>query len=94
MTSFLKRARLAAMVGIALLAATATTAHAQPPMNVGPGMSNAQFGAPAGAGRIMNVPTGLGFGGVAGAGRLPWLQSLLSRQSLHARRVDRTSQCH
>ncbi len=69
MTSFMKRDRLAAMVGLALLLAPATLVHAQQPVNVGQGMSNAQFGQPAG-GRIMSVPSA-GFGGVPQSGFIP-----------------------
>jgi hypothetical protein len=66
MSSFMKRpVRWVALVGLALLAAPATTAHAQPQMNVGPGMTPAQFGNPGGAGRIMSLPAVGGFGGVA-----------------------------
>ncbi len=71
MTSFLQRTRSAALVGLALLIAPATMAFAQqPPVNVGPGMNNAQFGQPAGAGRIMSVPSS-GFGGIPQPGYIP-----------------------
>jgi hypothetical protein len=46
--------RWAALVGFALLAAPATSALAQPPVNVGAGQNQAQFGQ--GAGRIMSLP--------------------------------------
>ena len=72
MSSFMKRPnRWVALVGLALLAAPATVAHAQPQMNVGPGMNPAQFGNPGGAGRIMSVPALGGFGGVAPAAVVP-----------------------
>ena len=49
--------RWVALVGLALLAAPATSALAQPPVNVGAGQNQAQFGN-GGAGRIMSVPVG------------------------------------
>ena len=69
MSSFLKRDRLAAMVGLALLAAPATTAHAQQ-MMIGQGMTNQQFAPQVGAGRIMSVPAA-GFGGAPAGGYIP-----------------------
>jgi hypothetical protein len=57
MPSFMhKPDRWAALVGFALLAAPATSALAQPPVNVGAGQNQAQF--QQGAGRIITVPAG------------------------------------
>jgi len=65
MSSFMNRNCLAALAGLVLLAASATTAHAQPgQMTVGQAMAGGQLGPNLGAGRIMSLPNTAGYGGL------------------------------
>jgi len=75
MSSFLNRSSLAALAGVALLATSASTAHAQPgQMTVGQAMSGGQLGPNLGGGRIMSLPTTAGMGALnyGGGGYNPY----------------------
>lgn len=65
MSSFMKRGCLAALAGLALLGASAATAHAQPgQMTVGQAAAAGQMAQNLGAGRIMSLPATVGYGGI------------------------------